>query len=85
MQKSNLKKKLELNKVTIAGLNAANQDGVRGGNNGDTDPSDKSCKPCAPIFRTPQYTCGNTCRATCAGDTACYFTTAPEPTDPTYN
>ncbi|MCP4219781.1 MAG: hypothetical protein GY765_34435 [bacterium] len=81
MKKTNLKKKLVLNKVTVAGLNAGSQAGILGGFYGDTGPTDATCKPCDPLYNPTVKTCGFTCRQTCEDVTACYFPVSSEPVD----
>ncbi|MCP4219782.1 MAG: hypothetical protein GY765_34440 [bacterium] len=83
MKKTNLTKKLSLNKVTIAGLNASNQAGVLGGFAGDTGPTDDTCKSCFPTFQDT-CNCQWTGKLTCYDVAACYFPVTSEPTDPTY-
>ncbi|MCP4219783.1 MAG: hypothetical protein GY765_34445 [bacterium] len=78
MKKANLTKKLSLNKVTIAGLDANNKAGIRGG--------DLSIKYGCNAGTTKGYyvsyfgTCYNTCRNGCGS----IYPVTSEPTDPTY-
>ncbi|MCP4219779.1 MAG: hypothetical protein GY765_34425 [bacterium] len=82
MKKANLFKKLTLNKVTIAGLNASNTAGVLGGR--PPHSVEYTCPPCGP--QSGVETCGidPTIGYTCGDKTSCIFPVTSEPTDPTY-
>ncbi|MCP4219780.1 MAG: hypothetical protein GY765_34430 [bacterium] len=90
MKKSNLTKKLSLNKMTIAGLNNTNKAGVLGGAHTIRL---GNCPVTTNRPDSQRATCVTACGNTCDGGT-CYNTCPPgcgsiypvtsEPTDPTY-